>query len=82
MILRLNMLLLKKPNNLLLQLTTSFSWNDLHQRNFSFYRFIDDVVQGLVNFPTLVVNLMKVEFQFSQFVLLLGVALSKLNFKS
>lgn len=62
----LDMLLLKKANDLLLQLTTSFTGNDLHHRDFLLNSFINNVIQSLVYFPAFIVDVVEVEFKFGQ----------------
>ena len=64
MILGLDVFLLQEPDHFLLQLSASFSWNDLDDRNALFNGFINNIIQGLIDFPALVVNFVKIEFEF------------------
>lgn len=64
MILGLDVLLLQKSDHLLLQLPAALARNDLDDGNTFLNRLINNVVQGLVNFPALVVDIVEVEYEF------------------
>lgn len=66
MILRFDVLLLKKADHFLLQLSASFARNDLDNGNAFLNSLINDIIQSLINFPALVVNVVEVENKLCQ----------------
>ena len=60
---RLDLALVEKPKDALLQLTRSFARNDLDDLRLLGDRFIDDPSQGAVDLVALVVDLMEVKLE-------------------
>ncbi len=64
MILRADVLLIKKAQHSLFELSASLAWDDLDKSDFFVHRIGDDAIQFGVDTLAVIVNIMKVKDEF------------------